>query len=56
MDGVAFTNTFDEDLDVFFATIKHGEDYVDLAQLNDKLTGVDGENKDGASNKNYDPE
>ena len=53
---ITFTNTRDEDLDVLYAAIKHDKDDVDLAQANNKLTGVDGEDKDDASNEDYAPE
>ena len=54
--NITFTNTRDEDLDVLYAAIEHDEDDVDLAQANDELAGVDGEDKDDASNEDYDPE
>ena len=41
-----FTNTRDEDLDILYAATKRDEDDINLAQANDKLTGVDGEDKD----------
>ena len=53
--NITFTNTRDEDLDVLYAAIEHNEDDVDLAQANDELAGVDGEDKDNASNEDYDP-
>ena len=51
-----FTNTGDEDIDVLYAAIEHNGDGVDLAHANDKLLGVDGEDKDNASNEDYNPE
>ena len=54
--NATFTNTRDEDLDVLYAVIKHDEDDVNLAQANDKLTGVDGEDEDDTGNEDYDPE
>lgn len=53
---ITFTNTPDEDLGVLYAVIKHNGDDVDLVQANAKLAGVDGEDKDDASNEDYDPE
>ena len=49
--NIMFTNTRDEDIGVVCAAIEHAEDDVDLAQANDELTGVDGEEEDDASNE-----
>ena len=48
---ITFTNTRAGDLGVLYAAIEHDEDDVNLAQANDKLAGVDGKDKDDASNK-----
>ena len=39
-----------------FTNIEHDEDDVDLAQANDKLTGMGGEDKDDVNDNDYDQE
>jgi len=51
--NITFTNTRDEDLDVVYAALKHNEDDVSLAKANSELAEVDGEDKDDASDEDY---
>ena len=51
--NLTFTNTNDFDLCVLYAAIGRNKDDINLTQANDKLTWVDQEDKDDASNKNY---
>ena len=54
--NITFTNTRAEDFDVLYAAIEHNEDDVGLAKANGELVEVDGEDKDDASNEDYNQE
>ena len=49
--NITFTNAHNEVIDVLYAAIERDEDDVDLAQSNEELAVVDGEDKDNARNE-----
>ena len=52
----SYSNIYDDDPDILYSTLNRAEDGVDPNHNHAEIAGVDGENKEGAINNNYDPE